>query len=391
MPGAWVPSHGPPLCEAQNIHTLLRNFRDAIQFTHDQTIRWMNKGYTMDQLAIIVEQLYLERGQEERIMRELDSVKPILNVNGEVVSPRDYLRPFYGSVPQAVREIYVGSVGWFQADPTQLRPTPPDELARRYVALMGGAKAVNQAARVAIGNGDPTFAAELTTNVIRGHLGSRDAEHQKDVTDAKQIKARALLQLGAAAENPNWRNWYITGAFELQGFPFPKKVTGALVSPGVVGALPAGAWVNSLTMRLRAEDTASVLGQKSLGFWFPAATGAGDQGFGPLGYMLVVRGGIAEFIQTTPSGQPLSKDDVAKATFAISIERAALVELLKVEAEGPVEFRLALKKAYDAGLITTLSGSIQDFEKAFFDWFDPKPVDRPTLVIGLPTPDFAKR
>jgi hypothetical protein len=96
-------------------------------------------------------------------------------------------------------------------------------------------------------------------------------------------------------------------------------------------------------------------------------------------------------VGSTPSGQPLSKDDVAKATYAISIERAALVELLKVEAEGPVEFRLALRKTYDAGLITTLSGSIQDFEKAFFDWFDPKPVDRPTLVIGLPTPDFAKR
>jgi hypothetical protein len=92
-----------------------------------------------------------------------------------------------------------------------------------------------------------------------------------------------------------------------------------------------------------------------------------------------------------PSGQPLSRDDVAKATYAISIERAALVELLKVQAEGPVEFRLALKKAYDAGLIATLNGSIQDFGQAFFDWFDPKPVDRPTLVTGLPTPDFARR
>ena len=390
---AWcmVPSHGPPLCGPENIHTLLRNFRDAIQFTHDQTIRWMNKGYTMDQLALIVEQLYLERGQEERIMRELDSVKPIQNVTGEVVSPRDYLRPFYGSVPQAVREIYVGSVGWFQADPTQLRPTPPDELARRYVGLMGGAKAVNQAARVALGNGDPTFAAELTTNVIRGHLGATDEERQRDVKEAMQIKARALLQLGAAAENPNWRNWYITGAFELQGFPFPKKITGGLVSPGVVGALPAGAWVNSLTMRLRAEDTARQLGQKSLGFFFPASGSAGDQGFGPLGYVLVVRGGIAEFVETAPSGQPLSRSDVARADYAISIERSALVELLNVEADGPVAFRLALKKAYDERRITTLNGSIQDFEKAFFDWFDPKPVNRPTLVIGLPTPDFGRR
>lgn len=389
---AWcmVPSHGPPLCEQKNIHTLLRNFRDAIQFTHDQTVRWMNKGYTMDQLAPIVEQLYLERGVEERIMKDLDQVKPILNVAHKIVDPRDYLRPFYGSVPQAVREIYVGSVGWFQADPTFLRPTPPDELAKRYVALMGGAAAVNQAARVALGNGDPTFAAELTTNIIRAFLTSKDAGQQRELESAKQIKARALLQLGAAAENPNWRNWYITGAFELQGYPFPKQITGGLVSPGVIGALPVGAWVNSLTMRLRAEDTARMVGQTSLGFWFPARTGLGDQGFGPLGYVLVVRGGIAEFVETTPAGAPLSEADVTKADYAISIDRLTLIELIKAEAEGPVKFRAALQKAYDDGLIATLSGTMQDFEKVFFGWFDPKPVDRPPLVIGLPTPEFGK-
>lgn len=389
---AWcmVPSHGPPLCEQKNIQTLLRSFRDAIQFTHDQTIRWMNKGYTMDQLAPIVEQLYLERGVEERIMKDLDQVQPILNVTGKVVDPRDYLRPFYGSVTQAVREIYVGSVGWFQADPTALRPTPPEELAKRYTALMGGPAAVNQAARVALGSGDPTFAAELTTNVIRALLTSKDAAEQKELEAAKQIKARAFLQLGAAAENPNWRNWYITGAFELQGYPFPTQIAGGLVSPGVVGALPAGAWVNSLTMRLRAEDTATLVGQSSIGFWFPAPVGIGDQGFGSLGYVLVVRGGIAQFVEQTPDGKPLTKADVAKANYAIQIERAALVELLNVEAEGPVKFRLALKKAVEAGLIVPLSGSIQDFEQVFFGWFDPKPIDRPKLVIGLPTPTFGK-
>lgn len=385
-----VPSHGPPLCDTKNIQTLLRNFRDAIQFTHDQSIRWMNKGYNMEQLAPIVEQLYLERGQEERIMKDLDQITPIQNVSGKVVDPRDYLRPFYGSLTQSVRAIYTGSVGWFQADPTFLRPTPPDEMGRRLVQLMGGPAAVNAAATNALGNGDPTFAAELTTNVIRGLLTTADPAQQRELEAAKQIKARALLQLGAAAENPNWRNWYITGAFELQGYPFPTKITGGLVSPGVVGALPAGAWVNSLTMRLRAEDTARLVGQSSIGFWFPADGSLGDQGFGALGYMLVVRGGIAEFVERTPSGTPLGKDDVAKANYAIQIERAALVELLNVEADGAAAFRAALKKAYDSGAIKMLSGTVQDFEKVFFDWFDPKPVDRPKLVIGLPTPRFDK-
>jgi len=384
-----VPSHGPPLCEPGNIETLLRNFRDAIQFTHDQTIRWMNKGYTMDQLALIVDQLYLARGEEARIMRDLDNVKPVQNINGEVVSPRDYLRPFYGSVSQAVREIYAGSVGWFQADPTALRPTPPDELARRMVELMGGASKVNDAARIALGNGDPTFAAELTTNVIRGLLGNTDPVRQQAFTEARDIKARALLQLGAAAENPNWRNWYITGAFELQGTRFPGNIAGGLVSPGVVAALPVGAWVNSLTMRLRAEDTATLPGQSSLGFWFPASPD--PAAVGAQGYMLVVRGGIAEFVENGPSGAPLTLDEVKIATFAVSIERAALAQLIGGDDKGDVEFAKALKQAYEDGAIKPLNGSIQDFQKAFFGWFDPKPIERPLLVLGLPTPDLAKK
>jgi hypothetical protein len=230
-------------------------------------------------------------------MKDLDTVVPILNVNRQVVDPRDYLRPFYGSVPQAVRQIYVGSVGWYQADPTQLRPTPPEELARRYVTLMGGGKRVNDSARSALGSGDAEFAAELTTLVITAHRGDKDADANADFKEAKLIKARALIELGARAENPNWRNWYITAAHELQGYPFPKAIKGGLVSPGVVGALPAGAWVNSLTMRLRAEVTAPEPGQKSLGFWFPPPS---DQGFGPFGFVLIVRGGIAEFVEKRP-------------------------------------------------------------------------------------------
>jgi hypothetical protein len=111
-----IPSHGPPLCEPDNIQRLLRNFRDAIQFTHDQTIRFINKGYTLDELAPKIEELYLTKGEHEKIMNDLALVKPIQNVNGQhVVDPKDYLRPFYGSVPQSVREIYGAPWDGFRA------------------------------------------------------------------------------------------------------------------------------------------------------------------------------------------------------------------------------------------------------------------------------------
>lgn len=417
-----VPSHGPPLCETENIHRLLRNFRDAVQFTHDQTIRWMNKGFTMDELAPLIETIYLQKGgQEEIIMKDLDNVKPILNVNGKVVDPRDYLRPFYGSLTQGVREIYTGSIGWYQADPVALRPTPPHELGVRYVKMMGGAKAVNKAAqdaltkgekllaeaktennsaKAALGRGEVEWAAELTTNVIRAHvtpedlLGISDDKPspspvaQEDFLAARIIKANAFLKLGELAENPNWRNWYITAAHELKGLPFLDDIVGGLVSPGVQGGLPAGAWVNSLTLRLKAEKTAPAGVDKSLGFWFPA-----DQQFGAAGYLLKVRNGIAEFIENTPHGEPLTIGEVGRANLAISIEKKALDALLIIESkivanrkltdpEKKAEFEKWLKLAADSGLIKPLGNTkLDEFAAAFFSYFDPKPVGLPPLTV----------
>jgi len=43
-PEFLVPSHTRPLRGEKKIYETLTNYRDAIQFVHDQTIRWMNRG-----------------------------------------------------------------------------------------------------------------------------------------------------------------------------------------------------------------------------------------------------------------------------------------------------------------------------------------------------------
>ena len=97
-------------------------------------------------------------------------------------------------------------------------------------------------------------------------------------------------------------------------------------------------------MRLRAETTAKQNVNLTIGFWFPADTDVGNQGFGQLGYVLHIRGGIAEFIQETPRGDKLTQQDVERAQLAISINHAALNAILRAEAQGEAEFRKALDK-----------------------------------------------
>ena len=122
-PEFLAPSHGQPVLGAAKVEEVMRNYRDGIQFVHDQTIRYMNKGLTPDELVAAV-----------KLPQHLDSYAP-------------YLRPFYGTVSHSVREIYVGYLGWFEGDPVALDPTPPVESARRHIALMGGRDHVLSEAR----------------------------------------------------------------------------------------------------------------------------------------------------------------------------------------------------------------------------------------------------
>ncbi|MDT8273048.1 MAG: alkyl/aryl-sulfatase, partial [Desulfomonilia bacterium] len=46
-----VPGHTRPIIGAETIEMILRDYRDAIQFVHDQTIRGINRGMTPDELA----------------------------------------------------------------------------------------------------------------------------------------------------------------------------------------------------------------------------------------------------------------------------------------------------------------------------------------------------
>ncbi|HEX4494803.1 MAG TPA: alkyl sulfatase dimerization domain-containing protein, partial [Thermoanaerobaculia bacterium] len=277
-----VPAHGVPLCGAEDIRTLLRNFRDAVQFTHDQALRRINQGNTPDQLAA---EIHLP----DYLINDLGRMKqPKPDVRME-----DYLTAFYGSVPQAVREIYFGYLGWFDADPVGLRPTPPRELSRKTVAMMNGSKQVVAKAAEALAEGEKLlaagqvdkahealqWAAELTTEVIRAEGPTGDETRRGptvpvcknlvpkfDVSTswvqcrpgagtpppnppasctgsasychAREVKAAAFVGMSQIVTNPNWRNWYISSAQELCGlFQGMPAVVGGLTATDIVTAL----------------------------------------------------------------------------------------------------------------------------------------------------------
>ncbi len=233
-PRTLVPSHGPVVEGAAKVAALLQEYRDAIQWTHDQAVRLINQGYTQEELA-----------------EALPALPEHLKTQG-------WTEEWYGTMKHNVRNYYTGYVSWWDGDPATLDPTPRVERASRTVALMGGRDAVFAEAEKAIEGSDPQWASELLTLLVR-------IDH--DDMEARHLKARALRQIGYKTLNTNWRGFYLTGAMELDGV----YDTGELAKRSLKSFSPKAVPSKNLLSLLRYRLVPKEAGDKHLtvGFVFP--------------------------------------------------------------------------------------------------------------------------
>jgi alkyl sulfatase BDS1-like metallo-beta-lactamase superfamily hydrolase len=331
-----VPTHGRPIVGSDNIQEMLTAYRDAIQYVHDQTIRYMNKGYTPEQLVEVV-------------------VLP-LHLAGN-----PWLGEFYGTVSHSVRNIYNGYLGWFQADPWALDPLPYNERAKRYVELMGGRDAVMEAASKAIDDGEYTWAAEILTNVIR--VDNNDME-------ARKLKAEAYRQFAYTLVNVNWRNWTLTAAAELDG---EADLSGgfAFTSPDVIQAFPSNVLLQMLTTRIDPEKSADV--NMTLGIKLPDV----NEGLG-----LEIRRGVVQFHETLPADSNVTLvTDRAYLNRMLVGDINITGEMAIAIAEGAPAGAVAMMAAINSGDIKVEGGTKEDVQK-FFSYFDePADVGSINLIV----------
>ncbi len=251
-----VPHHGRPVEGRERIAELLTDYRDAIQFLHDQTLRYMNKGYRPEEIADIV-------------------------VMPERLRDHPWLGEYYGSYKHAIPAIYAGYLGWYQGDPVTLDPVPWAERGQRYVEMMGGREAVLARARDALASNDPKWAADILTWVIRA-----------DTTDqeARILKSDALRRWAYEQKNAIWRNWGLTSALELDGRLDLAAGGMALGSPDQVRGFALTSIMKVLTVRLKAEEC--------MDMHFCVAFETTDSGEH---CALEIRRGVCQFHETPPS------------------------------------------------------------------------------------------
>ncbi|MBS0363240.1 MAG: MBL fold metallo-hydrolase [Proteobacteria bacterium] len=176
-PEIVLPSHGVPIVGADKVQKVLTQYRDAILYVHDATVKGMNQG------------------------------KDAYSLMREIKLPSElYVGEGYGAIGWSVRGIYEGYAGWFDTDPATMYPVAPNEAAAELVRIAGGAGPVAARAQ-AIAASDPAMALRLTSAAL--------AVEPKNPA-ALAARKTALQALLKASKNSNESGWLNAGLARVE-------------------------------------------------------------------------------------------------------------------------------------------------------------------------------
>lgn len=211
-------SHHWPVWDNENIIPYFEKQRDTYKFLHDRTVNLMNSGFTGEEIS------------------EMIKLPPELENNWAS-------RGYYGTIRHNSRAIYQRYMGWYDGNPANLNNLPPEPAAKKYVEYMGGESSAIEKVKLDMKKGEYRWASEVLKHVVFAN---------PENTEAKNLLADSLEQLGYQSESGPWRSVYLQGAFELRN-GVPNFKAGSTASEDVIRAMPPEMLFDFLSVRLNGE------------------------------------------------------------------------------------------------------------------------------------------
>jgi len=309
-------SHHWPTWGTGDVSSLLANQRDAYRYVHDRTLFLANRGATLHELA------------------DQTADAPVQAADFST-------RGYYGTLNHDMKATYQRYFGWWDGNPANFNPLPPEQSAPRYVALAGGADKLLAAGKAAIAAGEYRWAAELLNKLVFA---------QPDNGEARATLASAYDQLGYQAESGAWRNYYLAAAASLRGNAV-EAATSNGQSRSFVSAIPTAVFFDALATRFDAAKGSAVKG--TFQFVLPDSREK----------VAVVVGGGVEF--------PRYGVTDAAPTATVTIDRKLLDEAMMGRAQFPA-------------LIQSGAIRIDGDRAAFLQWFALHPPADPRFNVVVP-------
>lgn len=299
-------SHNWPHWGNAVLNDYLVNTAAVYKFINDQTLTYINQGYTSNEISNMIE-----------LPEPLEKVW--------------YTRQYYGTLSHNSKAVYQKYMGWYDANPVNLSPLTPSESAKKWVEYLGDVDEILRMAKADFDAGEYQWVAEVTNTIVYA-----DPTNEA----ARLLCADAMEQLGYQAESGPWRNAYLTAALELRhgnqamnasqtkgGMTILKEMTPAMIFDYMAIMMDKQALANQdFTMNMTLID----VGER---------------------YLLHVKNGVLLVYENT------LKED---ADVSITCPKNALLYVLTNNAEGMA----AVPVQGDATLLTLMMESMNQFQLA---------------------------
>jgi len=171
-PELLLPAHGLPIGGRDRIHTVLDDVATALETVVAQTLDLMNAGAPLDEIVHTV-----------RVP--------------DALLAKPYLQPTYDEPEFVVRNIWRMYGGWYDGNPSRLKPPPDAHVAVETAALAGGAAVLARRALELADAGDFRLACHFVE--LAAQADPDDVEIQRaraDVYDRRRHDERSLMAKG---------------------------------------------------------------------------------------------------------------------------------------------------------------------------------------------------
>lgn len=214
-------SHNWPSWGQARVKGYMVQQRNAYRYIHDRTLNRANNGATLHEVA-----------------------DDIADPTGSTFAARGY----YGTINHNMKGTYQRYFGWWDGNPANFNPIPPEQSAKKYIALMGGGDAALAAGRSALAEGDYRWAAELLNKLVFAEPTNKPA---------REALASAYDQIGYQAESGAWRNYYLAAASSLRGTDKASR-TPAVSGLVFFASIPTSVFFDALATRFDAVKGAKI-------------------------------------------------------------------------------------------------------------------------------------
>jgi alkyl sulfatase BDS1-like metallo-beta-lactamase superfamily hydrolase len=171
-PEVLLPGHGLPIIGNDRITEALTDAAALLDHLHDETLAMMNAGARLDEI--------------------IHTVQPPQNL-----IEKPYLKPIYDEPEFIVRNVWRLYGGWYDGNPSHLKPAPEAALAHELADLAGGAAALAARAAALADAGDFRLACDLVELAALAAPDDKNVHAQRaDVYERRAAQELSVMSRG---------------------------------------------------------------------------------------------------------------------------------------------------------------------------------------------------